>query len=64
MILSEKDKSSDKVFISITEPIEVADGTIFDLTDAVQEAKWDAIKNSAFIAPERLASGKKWRFFN
>jgi hypothetical protein len=58
MILSEKDKSSDAIFIAISEPIEITDGTIFDLNEPVQKAKWEAIKNSAFIAPEREAHSK------
>ena len=55
MILSEKDKASNTIFIKETEEITVQDGTIFDLNVPIQKAKWEAIKNSVLIAPERTA---------
>lgn len=54
MILSEKDKAqvseNSVVFIKVTEPIEVTDGTVFDLSKPIDKARWDAIKHSSFIA--------------
>lgn len=55
MILSEKDKSSGNIFIPMNMEIEVQDGTVFDLNIPVQRAKWEAIKHSSLIAPERFA---------
>ena len=59
MILSDKDKQSGKIFIASNEPIEVVDGTVFDLKNPLQNAKWEAIKNSPLIAPERFAHDEK-----
>lgn len=57
MILSEEDKkmlnTQKAVFIKETEPIIVEHNTTFDLNDMRQAAKWEAIKNSKLIAPER-----------
>jgi hypothetical protein len=58
MILSEKDKSSGTIFIKETEEISITDGTVFDLTVPIQKAKWEAIKNSSLIAPDRFAHDK------
>lgn len=55
MILSNSDKESGKIFIAANEPIEVVDGTVFDLANPLQKAKWDAICHSALIAKERFA---------
>jgi len=58
MILSETDKQSlskGKVFLPENEPIVVQHGTTFDLTDPLQSAQWEAIKNSKIIAKERSA---------
>lgn len=58
MILSDKDKLSGEIFIKEIEEIAVTDGTIFDLSVPIQKARWEAIKNSSLIAPERFASSK------
>lgn len=58
MILSEQDKQSGKIFIKETEDIVVTDGTVFDLKNPLQLAKWEAIKNSPLIASERFARDK------
>lgn len=55
MILSEKDKSSGKVFIPMNQEIEIQDGTVFDLNNPVQKAKWEAIRHSSLIAEDRFA---------
>lgn len=55
IILSEADKASGKILLRETEAIEVVDGTIFDLDNPQDKAKWDAIKHSVLIAPERTA---------
>lgn len=57
MILSEQDikdwTSGKKVFIKENEPIIVKHNTTFDLTNPLQEAQWEAIKNSPLIAKDR-----------
>lgn len=56
MILSEDDKkalSRGAVFIPEGEPITVKHNTTFDLSDPIQAAQWEAIKNSKLIAKER-----------
>ena len=55
MILSEKDKSSGEILIAENEMIEVTDGTIFNLNKPLEKARWEAIKDSPLIAPERFA---------
>lgn len=62
MILSEKDKSSEIIFIKESEEITVTDGTIFDLSVPIQKAKWEAIKYSPLIAPERFAHNTKGEY--
>lgn len=59
MILSEKDKSSGNIFIKETEEITVTDGSVFDLSNPIQKARWEAIKFSPLIAPERFAHNQK-----
>lgn len=58
MILSEKDKLSGEIFIKETEEIVVQDGSVFDLNVPIQKAKWEAIKYSSLIAPDRFAHDK------
>lgn len=61
--LSEKDKlmANDPdpkkrvVFVASDEPIEVKHGTTFDLDNPLDNAKWEAIKNSKMIADDRYA---------
>lgn len=55
LILSEKDKASNQVLLGEDAIIEVADGTVFNLDNSVQKAKWEAIKYSPLIAPSREA---------
>lgn len=58
MIMSENDKklwSEGTPFIPENEPILVEHNTTFDLDDPLQAARWEAIKNSKLIAPERTA---------
>ena len=59
MILSDKDKSSGNIFIKETEEITVTDGTVFDLTNPIQKARWEAIKYSPLIATERFVYNSK-----
>lgn len=59
MILSEKDKMSGDIFIKESEEIVVTNGTTFDLSVPIQKAKWEAIKYSSLIAPERFAHDKE-----
>ena len=59
MILSDKDKSSGNIFIKETEEITVTDGTVFDLTNPIQKARWEAIKHSPLIATERFVYNSK-----
>lgn len=58
MVLSESDKESGKVFIPEDEAIVVTDGTVFDLNDPLQAARWAAIKNCILISPGRDARDK------
>lgn len=66
MIMSEKDKQAfndgKKYFLPETEPIIVRQGDTFDLSDMVQAAKWEAIKNSVLIAPERAAKNSNGEY--
>lgn len=62
MIISDKELQSGKIFIPITEAIVVTDGTTFDLTNPLQSARWEAIKDSYLIAPERGATDSKGNF--
>jgi hypothetical protein len=58
LILSEADKkdySKGAVFIGENEYIVVKHGSTFDLTDPLQAAQWECIKNSKIIAKERTA---------
>lgn len=58
MIMSDADKKawgSGTVFIPENQPVIVEHNTTFDLTNPLQAAQWEAIKNSKFIAPERDA---------
>lgn len=58
MILSDTDKknwANGTVFIPENEAIVVEHNTTFDLTNPLQAAQWEAIKNSKLIAPERDA---------
>lgn len=59
MILSEKDKSSGKIFIAENENIEIYEGKSFDLSDPYDNAWWEAIKNSKRIAMERSYKNAK-----
>lgn len=62
MILSEDDKkrlSKGEVFIPENEVIIVKHGSTFDLSDPLQAATWEAIKNSPIIAKERGARDAK-----
>ena len=56
MILSDADKNSGKIFIPENETITVQDGTTFDLSNEIQKARWEAIKNCKLIAPSRTAT--------
>lgn len=59
LVLSEEDKSSGNIFISEKESIVVQDGTVFDLNNPLQAARWEAIKNCVLIAPDRDARDKQ-----
>ncbi len=58
MILSEADKASGQQFVGENESIVVKDGSVFDLNNPLQKARWDAIKNCVLIAPDRDARDK------
>ena len=65
MILSEKDlneRSKGKVFLPADEPIVVKHGTTFNLDNAIDAAKWEAIKHSKMIAPDRFAKNAKGEY--
>jgi len=56
LILSEADKkalNTGVVFIGENEYVVVKHGSTFDLTDPIQAAQWECIKNSKLIAKER-----------
>lgn len=57
MILSEQDvkdwTSGKKVFLKENEPIIVKHNQTFDLSNPIQAAQWEAIKNSKLIAKDR-----------
>ena len=55
LILTEAERNSGKVWIKETELIIVEDGTVFNLNDPWDKAKWDAIKFSRIIASSRDA---------
>lgn len=61
MILSERDlrEGDPDTFIPEDLEIKVEDGTTFDLDNPLQRSKWEAIKNSPLIAPERGARDAK-----
>lgn len=59
MILSDKDKQSGQIFVPINEPIEIVDGTVFDMGNPLQKARWESIKGSGLIAAERFAHDSK-----
>lgn len=58
MILSEQDikdwTSEKKVFLKEDEPIVVKHGQTFDLSNPLQAAQWEAIKNNKLIAKDRI----------
>jgi hypothetical protein len=65
MILSEKDlneASQGKIFLPADEPIVVKHGTTFNLDNAIDAAKWEAIKHSKMIAPDRFAKNAKGEY--
>lgn len=55
MILSEKDRNSGQFFIKETEAFILEDGTSFNLNDAYEKAKWEAVKFCPYIAQSRDA---------
>jgi hypothetical protein len=59
MILSDKDKASGTLFIPNTEVVDVVDGFAFNLDIPVQKARWEAVKHSKLIAPERHAHDRE-----
>lgn len=62
LILSEADKkalSAGAVFIGENEYVIVKHGSTFDLTNPLQAAQWECIKNSKIIAKERTARDDK-----
>jgi len=70
LILSEEDKakasSTDPkkkvIFLPIDVPIVVQHGTTFDLDNPLDKAKWEAIKNSALIAKDRMEKDSKGNY--
>ncbi len=62
MILSEKDlieQSKGKVFIPAEVPIVIKHNTVFNLDNPLDKAKWEAIKYSKLIAPDRYTKDSK-----
>lgn len=57
MIMSDKEKSDwaegKIILIPENKVFEIVSGTVFDLTDPYEKAKWDAIKNCPIIAKDR-----------
>lgn len=62
MVLSEKELASDQIFIPENMEIAIMDGSTFNLDDKLQKAQWEAIKNSAMIAPERTTLDKSGNY--
>lgn len=65
MILSEKDlveQSKGKIFIPMETPIVVTHNTVFDLDNPLDKAKWEAIKYSKLIAPDRYSKNSKGEY--
>lgn len=65
MILSEKDKefvSNGGVLIPAAVPIVVQHNTTFDLSNPLDKARWEAIKNSKLIANNRLQKDEKGNY--
>ena len=63
MILSESDikemSAGTKHFIPETEVFQIVDGTVYDLDDVVDAAKWEAIKFCSWIAKDRTEKNEK-----
>ena len=57
MLLSESDiaemSAGTKHFIAANEVFAITDGTVFDLDDIVDKAKWEAIEHCNWIAKDR-----------
>ena len=62
IILNDKERNSDNVWIKETDKFEVVDGTTFDLDKPRDKAIWDAIKYCPLIAPERWAKDKSGNY--
>jgi hypothetical protein len=58
IVLTEKERESDRVFISEEDVIEIFDGKEFDLDNPHDNAWWDAIKYSRKIAQDRWERDK------
>lgn len=59
LILTEAERNSGKVWIKETDIIPVEDGTVFNLDDPWDKAKWEAIQFSRIIALSRDARDSK-----
>ncbi len=55
MILTDKEINSGRYFIKETEIFVLEEGKTFDLSDEIESAQWDAVKNNPLIAPDRDA---------
>lgn len=51
--LTERQRDSGEVYISINDPLEVKDGMVLDLNDPYDKARWQAIEHSPLIAKTR-----------
>ena len=57
--LTEAQKDSGKPYISIDDAFEVKDGTVLDLNDPYDKARWQAIEHSPLIAKTRYFKDEK-----
>lgn len=62
MILTDAERNSGNYYIKETERFIIEDGTTFNLDNKYDSAKWEAIKNCPFIAPDRYAKDAQGNF--
>lgn len=55
MILTDAERNSGKYYVKENETFIIEDGKTFDLSDPIEKAHWEAIKNCVLIAPDRYA---------
>lgn len=62
MILTDKELNSGKVFIKESEVFTIKPGQEFDLDDPMQNAIWESIKHSDFIATDRYEKDERGNY--